>query len=155
MSVAQIEIPTEESFPRTADVVAIGGGIAGTATAFWLSRAGLQTVVVERRDGLGTLTTAASAECFRAQFTEPAMMALARPSIEFFEEFAARTGLPGYDIGLHQQGYLFLTADADQVAVLEAAVETYRRLGLDDDLPELDVSRFEVPAASGAQGRLF
>ena len=53
----QIFIPTEEEFPRTADAVVIGGGIVGTATAFWLSRAGLDTVLVEMRDGLSTLTT--------------------------------------------------------------------------------------------------
>ena len=114
MNAARIEVATEASLPRTADAVVVGGGIAGTATAFWLSRAGLDTVVLERRDGLGTLTTAASAECFRAQFTEPAMMALARPSLEFFENFAERTGLPDYSIGLHQQGYLFVTADPAQ-----------------------------------------
>ena len=48
------------------DALIIGGGIIGVATAFWLSRAGLSTTVVEMRDGLSTLTTPASAECFRA-----------------------------------------------------------------------------------------
>ncbi|MGD2176418.1 MAG: hypothetical protein PVG71_01210 [Anaerolineae bacterium] len=36
--------PTEETFPDTADAAVIGGGIVGVATAFWLSRAGLDTV---------------------------------------------------------------------------------------------------------------
>ncbi len=71
------------------DAVVIGGGIVGTATAFWLSRAGLDVVLVEMRDGLSTLTTPASAECFRAQFAEPAMAELAIPSIEMFERFDA------------------------------------------------------------------
>ena len=66
----RVFIPTNETFPKTADAVVVGGGIVGVATAFWLSRAGLDTVLVEMRDGLSTLTTAASAECFRAQFTE-------------------------------------------------------------------------------------
>src|SRR5512143_3821973 len=104
--VPQIEIPTQEDFPRQAEAVVIGGGVVGVATAFWLSRAGLQTVVLERRDGLSTLTTARSAECIRAQSTEPAMAALAKPSLEFFENFAEWTGLPADSLALHQHGYL-------------------------------------------------
>ena len=75
----RVFIPTDETFPRTADAVVIGGGIVGVATAFWLSRAGLDTVLLEMRDGLSTLTTPNSIESFRAQFTEPAMSALVRP----------------------------------------------------------------------------
>ena len=64
-------VPTADTFPETADVIIIGGGMVGVATAFWLSRTGLDTVLVEMRDGLSTLTTPNSIECFRAQFTEP------------------------------------------------------------------------------------
>jgi glycine/D-amino acid oxidase-like deaminating enzyme len=117
---------------RTADAVVIGGGIVGTATAFWLSKAGLDTILVEARDGLSTLTTAASAECFRAQFTEPALAPLARESIEFFEHFAENVGLPGWNIGLHQQGYLFITDDEAMIADLEAAVAQHHELGVTD-----------------------
>jgi len=70
-------VPTEETFPKTTDVVVVGGGIVGVASAFWLSRSGLDTVLVEMRDGLSTLTTPNSIECFRTQFTEPPMAELA------------------------------------------------------------------------------
>lgn len=128
----RVYIPTDETFPRVADAVVIGGGIVGVATAFWLSRAGLDTVLVEMRDGLSTLTTAASAECFRAQFTEPAVVALVKPSIEIFENFAEVVGIPGYDISLHQQGYLFMTDDPEMVDQLKAAVEKHHSLGVTD-----------------------
>jgi sarcosine oxidase subunit beta len=128
----KVSIPTAETFPDTADAVVIGGGIVGVATAFWLSRAGLDTVLVEMRDGLSTLTTPESIESFRAQFTEPAMSELAVAGIEIFENLADVIGIPGYDIDLHHQGYLFVTDDADMVDEVEAAVETHHRLGVTD-----------------------
>jgi sarcosine oxidase subunit beta len=130
--VGKIFTPTADTFPATADGVVIGGGIVGVATAFWLSRAGLDTVLVEMRDGLSTLTTPNSIECFRAQFTEPPMAELALPSIEVFENFPEVIGIPDYDISLRHQGYLFVTDDPEMVDDLEAAVETHHRLGVTD-----------------------
>jgi sarcosine oxidase, subunit beta len=109
--------------PATADAVVVGGGVLGAATAFYLSRAGLRTVVVERRSRLATLTTAAATGGFRAQFDNPDETALVQDSIATFERFAEIAGLPGYDIGYRQRGYLFVTTDpanarrqADRVA---------------------------------------
>ena len=128
----QVYTPSDETFPETADAVVIGGGIVGVATAFWLSRDGLDTVLVEMRDGLSTLTTPESIESFRAQFTEPAMSELAQEGIEVFDSFADVIGIPGYDIDLHHQGYLFVTDDEEMVDEVEAAVETHHELGVTD-----------------------
>jgi choline dehydrogenase-like flavoprotein len=64
--------------PPTADVVIVGGGIVGCATAFFAMRAGLHVVVLERRPALSTLTTPASTGAFRLQFDNPAEIALVR-----------------------------------------------------------------------------
>jgi sarcosine oxidase subunit beta len=127
----RIFTPSVDDFGRT-DAVVIGGGIVGTATAFWLARAGLDVVLVEMRDGLSTLTTPASAECFRAQFAEPAMAALAIPSIEMFEHFDEVVGIPGYSISIKQQGYLFLTDDPKTVNDLKENVAQQHKLGVTD-----------------------
>ena len=74
--------PVQNEFPTQADVVIIGGGIIGAATAFYTSRAGLDTIVVEMRDSLGSLASAASAGTFRALFDEPQVVALVQASIE-------------------------------------------------------------------------
>ena len=127
----KIFTPAESDFGHC-DAVVIGGGIVGTATAFWLSKAGLDVVLVEMRDGLSTLTTPASAECFRAQFTEPAMAALAIPSIEMFENFADVIGIADYNISIKQQGYLFLTDNPETVNDLKENIAQQHRLGVTD-----------------------
>jgi sarcosine oxidase subunit beta len=115
---------------KTADAVVIGGGIVGASTAFFLSKSGLRVILVEKRDALSSLTTAASAECFRTQFTEKPMADLALASVEMFENFRDIVGLPGIDIGMNQKGYLFVTDDPDRVPDLEKAIKTYKDLGV-------------------------
>ena len=115
---------------KTADAVVIGGGIVGASTAFFLSKAGLHVILVEKRDALSSLTTAASAECFRTQFTEKPMADLALASVEMFENFREVVGLTDIDIGMNQKGYLFVTDDPDSVPDLEKAIKKYEALGI-------------------------
>ncbi|MBU1344735.1 MAG: FAD-binding oxidoreductase [Proteobacteria bacterium] len=126
---SEIIVPTPFE-KKTADAVVIGGGIVGASTAFWLSKAGLKVILVEKRDALSSLTTAASVECFRTQFTEKAMADLALPSVEMFENFKDIVGLPDIDIGITQKGYLFVTDEPDRVPDLEKAIKQYDKLGI-------------------------
>ncbi|WP_022666883.1 NAD(P)/FAD-dependent oxidoreductase [Desulfospira joergensenii] len=126
---SQIIVP-QNFETKTADAVVIGGGIVGTATAFWLSRAGMKTILIEKRDGLSTLTTTVSAECFRTQFTEASMADIALPSVEMFENFNEIIGIPDIDIHMTQRGYLFVTDHESQVPDLEKALEKYESLGI-------------------------
>jgi sarcosine oxidase, subunit beta len=128
----RIFTPTAEDWPTTADAVVIGGGIVGVATAFWLSRAGLDTVLLEMRSDLGTLTSGQSIESFRAQFTEPTMSELAQEGIRIHENFAEIIGIPGYDIAMRYTGYLFVTDEAGQANSLKAAVAKHHELGVTD-----------------------
>ena len=127
---ARITVPHGDELPRSADIVIIGGGVIGCAAAFYATQAGFKVVVLERRDGLGTLTTAASEECFRAQFDEPENVKMMLESIAVFEHFADVVKVADCDIHLHQQGYLFLTGGDPEV--LRKRVETQRSIGLAD-----------------------
>ena len=129
---ARILVPLASEFPGSADLVVIGGGIVGVATAFYASRAGLRTVVLERRAGLATLTTTRSLEAFRAQFDDPEDIAMMLESIATFERFAEVVEIPGYDISLHQQGYLFVSQEPDAPARVAARVAGQRAAGLHD-----------------------
>ncbi|MBF0202095.1 MAG: FAD-binding oxidoreductase [Desulfamplus sp.] len=116
----------------TADAVVIGGGIVGVSTAFWLSKAGMKVVLLEMRDALSSLTTAASVECFRTQFTESSMADLSLESVKMFENFKEIIEIPDIDIGITQRGYLFVTDDSNMVSDLEKAVVRYHELGVND-----------------------
>lgn len=125
-------IASPDALPETADVVVIGGGIAGASDAFFLSRAGLSVVVLERGDQLAGLTTSQSVACFRAQWDEPDHAALVLPSIDFYAAFGERIGLPGWDIGLRRNGWLFISGADDGPAAASAFVAGHRRLGVHD-----------------------
>ena len=128
----RIAVPQAGEFPGSADVVIIGGGVIGCATAFFASKAGLETIVLESRDGLGTLTTAASEECFRAQFDEPENIRMMLESVALFEDFAEFVQVPECDISIHQQGYLFLTAGVQGRELLRSRVRRQHTHGLSD-----------------------
>src|SRR5579884_654505 len=135
--------------PRTADLVVIGGGVLGAATAFYASRAGLQTVVVERRPLLCSLTTPVAAGGFRLQFDNPEETALVRESLETFENFAEVTDLPGYDLRLQKQGYLFVTTDPKTARRQAERVAMQRSWGVQDvELLDGSEARYRFPYLS-------
>src|SRR5438128_8326670 len=107
--------------PARADLVVIGGGVVGAATAWYASRAGLRTVLVEARPAICTLTTPVAAGAFRLQFDDEEELALARESVDLFLHFDDATGQDTYRLGVRQHGYLWLTTS-------EAVAETQRRL---------------------------
>ncbi len=113
-------------------VLIIGGGIIGVASAYFLADAGFQVLLLEHGSSLGGLSTAASLQALRAQFNDPVNIACMKESIAFYEQFAERLDLPGYDIGLRQQGYLFVTTEQSEVSKLERRVAYQHAQGLAD-----------------------
>jgi sarcosine oxidase subunit beta len=109
-------IDYRSTLPSTADLVIVGGGIVGAATAFYAARAGLRPVLLERRPALCSFTTAAATGAFRLQFDNQEELALVRRSVELFLNFAEMTGQAAYDPQVRQQGYLWLTTEESMAA---------------------------------------
>jgi sarcosine oxidase subunit beta len=97
--------------PASAELVIIGGGVIGAATAFFAARAGLKPLLLEARPALCTLTTPVAAGAFRLQFDNLEELELVRESAELFLNFQEVTGQHEYDLRVRQQGYLWLTTD--------------------------------------------
>jgi sarcosine oxidase subunit beta len=97
--------------PASAELVVIGGGVIGAATAFHAAQAGIKPLIVEARPALCTLTTPVAAGAFRLQFDDLEELTLVRESAELFLNFREVTQQDRYDLRVRQQGYLWLTID--------------------------------------------
>src|SRR5437763_6841215 len=109
--------------PATADLVVIGGGVVGAATAWHAARAGLRPVLVEARPALCTLTTPVATGAFRLQFDNPEEIALVRESVELFLHFSDVTGQRQHDPAVKEQGYLWATTSEERAEWQRALVE--------------------------------
>ena len=118
--------------PSSVDVCIIGGGVVGAATAFYAARAGLDSVIVEKRPALATLTTAASTGAFRLQFDNKEELDLISESVRLFLDFREATGQSEHDLGIRQQGYLWLTTDEDRARRQEELVALQHSWGRTD-----------------------
>jgi sarcosine oxidase subunit beta len=134
------------ALPRTAELVVIGGGIVGAATAFHAARAGLRPLLLERRPALCSLTTAVAAGGFRLQLETREQLELVRESAELFLNFAEHTGQSAYDAGVRQQGYLWLTTTEEGAERQRRLVERQRAWGVGDvELLDGDEARRAFP----------
>ena len=116
--------PTTAEQPKTADVIVVGGGPAGTAAAWALERAqpGIQIALIERAAQPGSGASNASLENFRTAWAAPCLARLMTRSIDLFmqpgEAFGEET-----DLGAKQRGYLWCAFAEPQAAKLRAEVE--------------------------------
>ena len=94
-------------------VVVIGGGVMGSALAYWLTRLepGRAVTVIERDPGYEQASSALSAASIRQQFSTPANIRISQASIGFLREAAEelRVGDERPDIALREHGYLYLS----------------------------------------------
>jgi sarcosine oxidase subunit beta len=118
--------------PASAELVVIGGGVIGAATAFHAARAGLRPLIVEARPALCTLTTPVAAGAFRLQFDDLEELTLVRESAELFLNFREVTQQDRYDLRVRQQGYLWLTTDERNAERQRALVDRLHEWGQRD-----------------------
>ena len=118
--------------PASADLVVIGGGVIGAATAFHAAQAGLKPLIVEARPALCTLTTPVAAGAFRLQFDDLEELTLVRESAELFLHFREVTEQDRYDLRVRQQGYLWLTTDQRNAERQRALVARLHEWGQGD-----------------------
>ena len=130
---------------RTADVVVIGAGINGAATAYNLLREGVQNVVLLERQLIASGGTGRSAAIIRQHYSNEELVRMVKRSVEIFRRF---DDVVGGDPGFVKTGWAFLVP-SEVSAGLSSNLEIGRRLGVGvkeisrEELKELD-SRIEL-----------
>jgi len=116
------------------DVVVVGGGVMGSALAYWLTRIEptRKVTVVERDPSYEYASSALSAASIRQQFSSPVNIRISQASIAFLRNAADELGVDDEkpNIALREAGYLYLAA-AGGAAELRRAHALQRALGAD------------------------
>jgi FAD-dependent oxidoreductase domain-containing protein 1 len=105
------------------EVIVIGGGVMGAATACFLARDhGARVTVVERDPSYALASSSLSLSSIRQQFSQPANIALSRWSLDFLHRAADELAVGGDQpaLGLVEPGYLYLATPAGEAALREA-----------------------------------
>jgi FAD-dependent oxidoreductase domain-containing protein 1 len=120
------------------EVVIVGGGVVGSAVAYFLAAdpdfAG-RVLVVERDPTYATATTALSVGSIRQQFSTPENVRMSLFGAEFFDRIGDFLGIEGEvpDISHVVGGYLFLASEAG-MPILESNHRVQRALGAENVL---------------------
>lgn len=102
---------------KTADVVIIGGGIAGVSTSYFLAKAGVKSLLVEM-DRLGSGTTGYTAAFVALQENDPVLTTLSQISYPHFKNFRDEFGV---DINFHQEGSLSIDISSNSESLRKRA----------------------------------
>ena len=107
------------------DVIIIGAGSVGTPTAYYLAKAGLNVLVIDKNASVGQGSNKAAIGGIRATHSNPAKVHLCLDSLDVF---SAWEQTHGDDIEWIQGGYSFVAYDADTKNDLLAVVEQQKPL---------------------------
>ena len=106
------------------DIAIVGGGIMGSATAYWLTTLApkLSVTVIERDPTYARASSALSASSIRQQFTLPANIRISQASFSFLRDIGDHLCVDADrpEIGLVERGYLYLGAPAHETALRQA-----------------------------------
>lgn len=147
------------SVGRSPDVVVVGGGVIGLATAWRVAQRALSVLVLDPDPGSGASGVAAGmlAPVTEAHYTEQSLLRLTLDSAARYPAFIAElTAATGLDTGYLECGTVLAAADGDDLAVAGELHAFQRSLGLTvERLTARELRRLEPMLAPGVRGGLL
>ena len=149
--------------PESADIVVVGGGIMGLATAYNLARLdkSLRIVVLER-SYLCSGASGRNGGGVRAQWSSDTNVRLMKESVRLCAEFATEMRI---NVWFRQGGYLFVAHTDERAKQLQSSVALQREHGLKTRMldareakkivPELDASAIVAASYNPDDGVVF
>lgn len=128
--------------PRKADVVIIGGGVIGVVTAYFLARAHIDVLLLERHDiGAGTTSAAAAAALLQTK-TSAKKLQIANKSLSLLDQLHEQLDRRfEYD----HTGSLLAANTPDEMDLICKMNSSQQSLGLDVELVDGDRARELMP----------
>ncbi len=131
---------TADSF----DVVVIGAGISGAASAYEIALSGLRVVLLDRY-APAAMASGWTLAGVRQSGRHPAELPLAMQAVKLWEQLAERLDAPTH---YRQRGNLRCARDAGEVAIIEQLIAEQRAAGLEMIRLEGSAVRDAAPALS-------
>jgi len=132
------------------DVIVVGGGITGAASAYYLARhEEIDVTLCEQGGNIGHGSTPRAVGGMRSLYSTPVHVSLSLAALEVWHSFEETHGV---EIGFQNNGYLFGVTDRTQYEYLRADVRMQQALGAETEfvtpdraaelLPGLNTDRY-------------
>ena len=135
------KVADDERLPEASDVVVIGGGIGGTASAYYLAKRGFSVTLLEK----GHIACEQSSRTWgwcRQQNRDPREMPLSLLSMRLWDGLA---GEIGQDLGFRRTGLVYATDDPAMLAAWEAWRPTAREFGVETHMLDATQAAERIP----------
>lgn len=120
-------VKSDEHLPDAVDVAVIGGGIVGTASAYYLARRGLRVALVEKGHVACEQSSRTWGWC-RQQNRDRREMPLSLLSMRLWDEMRGEIGM---DPGFRRTGLVYATDDAATLAAWESWRPVAKEFGVE------------------------
>jgi glycine/D-amino acid oxidase-like deaminating enzyme len=135
-------IRSDETLPKSANVVIIGAGIVGAAAAFYIARRGLSVALIEKGN-VGCEQSSRSWGWCRQQNRDAREMPLAVLAMRLWDEAAAAIG---EDLGFRRCGLVYASDDEKQLAEWEKWQDVAREFGVETGMLSAVEATQKIPA---------